>query len=118
MADFSQITQQMEREKAAMGNKPGYILTPLGPIAMEVNVGSGLGLQGKGLNLSNSMIFKAATTGKAGGLGEKFLNACMQAADQVREINKGSPIVYGGDVQSAGGSGLGNFGRGGGFEIT
>jgi len=110
--DLQQRMAQLQMPQA--GGKPGYLF---GCIPLDWNANGGLAMQSCSPFAKNIPALGGGT-GKAGGMGDKFLNACMQAADQLREINKGSPIVYGGDIQSAGGGGLGNMGRGGGFEIT
>ncbi len=111
-----QSAQQMQQLAQAMGGKPGFIITPFGPISMDWNVSGPFAMQSCS-PLAKNVPALGQGTGKAGGLGDKFLQACMQAGEQLREINRSTPIVVGGDIQNAGGGGLGGFGRGGGFEL-
>lgn len=52
----------------------------------------------------NNMFVAAVTFGNPRGWGAKLLDAWMKAGDQLREINKGTPITSGGSLYT--GSGL------------
>ena len=105
-----QAAQQMQQLSQAMGGKPSYLF---GIIPLDWSAGGGLGMQSCS-PFAKNIPAMGGGTGKAGGLGDKFLQACMSVGDDFKKVAAEAGVMYSGNVTNgAPTSGLGGVGLGG-----
>lgn len=105
----SQLFSQLAQMSQSSGNKFACGWLPLG----DVNAFAGLGLANCA-PFGKNIPALFAGTGKPGCLGDKFLQAVMQASDQVKQCAQQAGVMYAGEVTrgSSVSSGLGSSGGG------
>lgn len=120
MADELQqmALQQNQRMMQAMGNKPAFLF---GVIPLDWNAAGPFSMQS--VSPMQKMVVTGLSTGKSGGAGDKFLQACMAARDEFGKMAAECKVMYdgptpGGSIHTGGGHGLGGMGMGGGQELA
>lgn len=95
MADQLQqmAAQQMQQLAQAMGNKPSFLF---GVIPLEWNGQGPFALQTVGIG--SKPIVQMQGTGKAGGLGDKFLQACAGSLEDFKKCAADAGVMYAGNV--------------------
>lgn len=88
------IAERMAREAAAMGNKPGYLF---GVIPLDWNASAPFAMQSCSPVAKNIPSLMPGS-GKAGGLGDKFLQACMGVSEDLKKVASSAGVMYSGEV--------------------
>ena len=92
--DINQILLQQQAAGMNRGGKPAFLF---GVIPLECNVGGGMSMQSAApLGKNIATLFQG--TGKAGGLGDKFLQAFQGAAEDFRKCAQNANVMYSGNV--------------------
>lgn len=96
-----------------IANKPGFILTPFGPISMNVEVGGGFKLETVGIG--NKPILQVGRQGN--GLADKFFQAIQAIPDSLRQGAQQAGVMYAGALPEGHLPGRANVAPMGGQEI-
>lgn len=97
MVDDLHTKLHQMQQAASAGKQPGAILAILPP---EINMVSQLKLEQAALFSKQILPGSGIPCGKAGGLGDKFLQAVQRSADEIKQCGAQAHVMYAGDVPS------------------